>query len=154
MLSVCGAALSRRGRSDMFIEDVIFKRTKIPILKAVLDVTSLRQRIIANNVANVNTVGYRKKEVDFERYLESFVKKPKVVGLKTDVRHFPIPGGTGAPRVYEPETGPNTSGVNNVDIDMEMANLAENQLFFNTGARLISRQIEGLRKSIVGRPQV
>ena len=35
----------------MFLDKVVFNKTKVPVLNAVLDVTQLRQRVIANNIA-------------------------------------------------------------------------------------------------------
>lgn len=137
----------------MFLDKVIFNKTKVPVLSAVLDVTQLRQRVIANNMANVATPGYRRKSVRFHEYLESFVRKPPVEGARSDARHIPIPKPTDNPEVFEPQTGLNDTGVNNVDVDMEMAELAENHLFFNAGQRLITRQFDGLKKSITGRPR-
>lgn len=137
----------------MFLDQVIFDKTKVPVLTAVLDVTQLRQRVIANNIANISTPGYRKKSVRFQEYLESFVRRPPVEGRRSDPRHIPIPQPIANPEVYEPESSVNDSGLNNVDIDMEMAELAENHLFFNAGQRLIARQFEGLKKSISGHPR-
>ena len=136
----------------MFLDKVIFNKTKVPLLNAVLDVTQLRQRVVANNVANVSTKGYRKKSVRFQEYLNSFVRKPAVEGQTTQGRHLSIPKPWHNPTVYQPETGPNDTGLNNVDIDKEMAELAENHLFFNVGARLLRGSFEGLKKSISGRP--
>ena len=106
---------------------------------------------IANNIANVSTKGYRKQDVRFIEYLKSFVEKPPVEGKTTDPRHITIPKPIDKPVVFEAETGLNDSGLNNVDIDREMADLAENHLFFNAGQRLIRGQFDGLRKSISGR---
>lgn len=136
----------------MLLDKVIFNKTKVPLLNASLDVTQLRQRVISNNIANVSTKGYRKQEVRFEEYLESFVRKPPVEGQRTDPRHMHVPSPVFQPEVFEPKTGLNDSGLNNIDIDMEMAELAENHLFFNVSQRLISGQFSGLRKSITGRP--
>ena len=133
------------------LDKVIFNKTKVPVLNAVLDVTQLRQRVIANNIANVSTKGYRKQDVQFKEYLESFVRKPAVEGQVTNGRHVPIPRPIAHPIVYEPETSLNDSGLNNVDIDREMADLAENHLFFNVGQRLMRGQFDGLKKSISGR---
>lgn len=135
----------------MFMDRVIFNKTKIPALTAVLDVTQLRQRVISNNIANVGTQGYRKKDLRFQEYLNSFVQKPAVEGQQTDPRHMTIPKPVDAPEVYEPETGLNDTGLNNVDIDKEMTDLAENHLHFNVGARLLSGGFDGLRKAITGR---
>ena len=136
----------------MFLDKVIFNKTKVPVLNAVLDVTQLRQRVLANNIANVSTKGYRKKSVRFQDYLASFVSKPPVQGQVSNARHISIPGQVSHPEVFQPETNINDAGVNNVDIDMEMAELAENHLFFNAGSHLLAGTFDGLRKSITGRP--
>ncbi len=136
----------------MFLDQVIFNKTKVPVLDAVLDVTQLRQRVMANNIANISTKGFRAKSVRFQEYLDSYVHKPVVEGQRTDARHIPIPKPVAHPEVFEPQTELNDSGLNNVDIDKEMAGLAENHLFFNVGSTLVQRQFSGLRKSITGRP--
>ncbi len=137
----------------MFLDKVVFNKTKVPVLNAVLDVTQLRQRVIANNIANVSTQGYRKKDLRFQEYLESFVRNSAVEGRVASERHIPIPKPIANPEVFESETGINDAGINNVDIDREMADLAENHLFFNIGQRLIRGQFDGLKKSITGRPR-
>jgi len=135
----------------MLVRNLIFDKTRIPLLNKTLNVTSLRHRALSNNVANANTVNYQRKDVDFASYLRSQVVKPQVTGARTDSRHMPVGNpAQGAPRVYKPDAGPNTTGVNNVDVDMEMANLAQNHLLYNVGARLLSGQFQGLRKSISG----
>ena len=146
-------AAGRKGQVGraMFLDKVVFNKTKAPVLTAVLDVTQRRQRVTANNIANVSTKGYRKQDVQFKEYLESFVRKPAVEGQMTNGRHLPIPKPIAQPIVYEPETSLNDSGLNNVDIDREMADLAENHLFINVGQRLMRGQFDGLKKSISGR---
>ena len=135
----------------MFLDKVVFNKTKVPVLNAVLDVTQLRQRVIANNIANVSTKGYRKKDVQFQEYLDSFVRKPAVEGRVENGRPIFIPKSITNPEVFESETGVNDAGINNIDIDREMADLAENHLFFNVGQRLLRGQFDGLKKSIAGR---
>ena len=136
----------------MLVRNLIFDKTRIPLLNKTLNVSSLRHRAISNNIANVNTVNYKRKDVDFASYLRAQVVKPKVAGMRTDVRHLPIgnPNASEQPRIYTPDPGPNTTGINNVDVDMEMADLAQNHLLYNIGARLIGMQFQGLRKSITG----
>ena len=137
----------------MLLDQVLFDKTKVPVLNAVLDVTQVRQRVFANNIANVSTKGFRAKDVRFADYLDSFVHKPAVEGDTSDQRHLPIPKSVTAPEVFEVQTDVNDSGLNNVDIDKEMAGLAENHLFFNVSSTLIQRQFSTLRKSITGRSQ-
>ncbi len=135
----------------MFLDKVLFNKTKVPVLTGVLDVTQLRQRVLANNVANVSTPGYRRQDVRFQDYLESIVGNTAIEGRRSDPRHLAIPSPTANPEVFEPESSVNDSGLNNVDIDQEMATLAENHLFFNAGQKLMARQFDGLRKAITGR---
>jgi flagellar basal-body rod protein FlgB len=137
----------------MFLDQVIFRKTKVPVLNAVLDVTQLRQRVIANNIANVSTKGFRARDVRFQEYLDDFAQGRPVQGDASHQRHLPIPESAGSPEVYELQSEVNDSGLNNVDIDREMAGLAENHLFFNVGSTLIQRQFAGLKKSITGRSQ-
>ena len=137
----------------MFLDKVVFNKTKVPVLTGVLNVTKLRQRVVANNIANVSTKGYRRKSVRFQEYLASYVRQAPVQGQLSDSRHIAIPGPVNHPEVFEPETGLNDSGINNVDVDMEMAELAENHLFFNVGAHLLAGSFDGLKKSIIGRPR-
>ena len=135
----------------MLVRNLIFDRTRIPLLNKTLNVAALRNRAISNNIANANTVNYKRKEVDFASYLRSQIAKPKISGKRTDKRHMLV-GNVAKknPRIYQPDPGPNITGINNVDIDMEMAALAENHLLYNIGARLLAGQFQGLRKSISG----
>lgn len=140
----------------MVIRNLIIDKTRIPLLTRMLDVTALRHRAITNNIANVNTINYRRKDVDFEGYLRALVVKGEVTGVRTDARHIPVgePDPSVPPRIYEPKRGPNTSGENDVDVDQEMAHLAENHLLYNTSVKLIAGSFASLRKSIVGSPDV
>ena len=136
----------------MLVRNLVFAKTKIPLLNKALNVTSLRHRAISNNVANMNTVNYSRKDVDFASYLRAHVVKPTVVGQKTNVKHLPVgeldPDAT--PEIYESNPGPNSTGINNVDPDAEMSYLAENHLLYNISARLMAGQFQGLRKAITG----
>jgi flagellar basal-body rod protein FlgB len=136
----------------MLVRNLIFDRTKIPLLNKALNAASLRHKAISNNIANVNTVNYKRKEVEFASYLRAQVEKAPVAGRQTNRMHLHLGGAdpNAQPRIYEPEPGPNTTGINNVDIDMEMAGLAENHLMYNISAKLISGQFSAIRKSITG----
>jgi flagellar basal-body rod protein FlgB len=137
----------------MLVRNLILNKTNVPLLNKVLNVASMRHRAISNNIANVNTVNYARKDVNFADYLRAQVNKPPIIGRKTDARHMPVgmPDPLAGPRVFEPDSGPNTTGINNVDIDQEMADLAENHLLYNIGSHLVSQNFRGLRKVISGR---
>ena len=81
------------------------------------------------------------------------MRKHSVEGRVENARHIRIPKPIANPVVFEAESGVNDAGINNIDIDREMADLAENHLFFNIGQRLIRGQFDGLKNSITGRPR-
>ncbi len=77
--------------------------------------------------------------------------------MRTDPRHLPVGGQSAASATPVVQTVPSgevtdplASGVNNVDLDQEMAELAKTQLRFKFAARLIGDAFRGIQKSIRG----
>lgn len=135
----------------------LFDGTKIPVLNRALDAYALRQRVIAGNLANIATPGYKAQSVKFEEELSGALQTGVIPGMTTDPRHMPIgaPGaGAATPTVQPVSAGEQAdalaSGVNNVDLDQEMAELAKTQLRFRFAARLIGDTFRGIQKSIRG----
>ncbi len=136
------------------LNNFLFEQTNLPLLYKSLDTYSLRQKASAHNIANINTHGYRRMEVKFEDELRKALKIDSgLTGKITDPGHFKI----GADRVkdiepvpYMPRDQELHSGVNNVDIDIEMVRLAKAQLSFDFAARMTNRTFRGLRSSIRG----
>ena len=63
------------------------------ILQRGLDCTTLRHQTIANNIANVNTPHYKRKEVTFEGELHRAIYGPKPIpAQRTDERHLKFKG--------------------------------------------------------------
>jgi flagellar basal-body rod protein FlgB len=109
------------------------------LLSRLLDVAALRQDVIAQNVANVNTPGYRTQEVAFEEALRQALSQGgngNLIALKPDV----ITGSGGRTR----EDG------NNVDVDLEMARLQKNALYFKVYAQLLAGDLAQYRSAITG----
>jgi flagellar basal-body rod protein FlgB len=136
----------------------LFTRTNIPLLTKALDAYALRQKVIASNIANIGTVGYRAQTVTFEDKLASVAQDSAISGTQSNERHLPI--GTAVPaldpaRVVQAHgkgdgTDPRASGVNDVDIDNEMAALAEDQIHFRFAARMMTDAFRAIQKSIRG----
>lgn len=120
--------------------------------KQVLDATNLRQQTIAHNIANVNTKGYKSKQVVFE----SELKKYMVNGVNLTAglnRHYGIQknGISIQPKIVESSrTSQMNLDGNNVDIDLEMANMAANQIQYNTLVRQVSDRISNYHYVIRG----
>lgn len=115
----------------------IFSSTNFNYLPRAMTAATIRQEVIADNIANVNTPNYRKSVVNFEDLLarEIYGEEPdgKLKMHRTHNKHLPA-----APLEYhaEPTIIQDTTNImrvdnNNVDIDIEMASLAKNQLYYN-----------------------
>lgn len=119
------------------------------LLKKGLDASSLRSKAIANNIANINTKGYKRQYVTFEENLKENMNK---FSLKTtDDKHI---GGSTNLQEATMETD-NSSSMredgNNVDIDNEMVNQAANTLMYNALISQANNRIAMERYVINGR---
>lgn len=120
------------------LSDFLFSKTSLPAVKKSLDAAMLRSRVIANNIANVNTPGYQRVEVNFEDELRTALDNTRLQGTTTNDKHMQIGRKDLSqvdPVAYKPIDPSQPSGVNNVDIDTEMAKLAETQIMYNMGVR-------------------
>jgi flagellar basal-body rod protein FlgB len=114
--------------------------SQFDLLAKLTDVTQLRHQVLAQNVANVNTPGYRRLEVRFEEKLaEQLATRPDL----------PVPALR--PEVVEDHSTPARLDGNNVEIDMEMMRLNKNTLLGNTYLQLLSTKLAMLKRAISGR---
>ncbi len=127
----------------------------MPVLHKSLDAYSMRQKSISDNIANVDTPGYRRSEVGFEEDLKAALNKRGLFGYRTDPKHLSV----GKPRIddvkhipFIPKDESLASGKNNVDIDREMSELAKNQIRFTYAARFMERSFNKLKSAIRGEP--
>jgi flagellar basal-body rod protein FlgB len=94
-----------------------------------MDLLSARQKLTASNIANADTPGFKTKDVDFEGELHA--------------------ASTGAaPRISEVQGLPLKNDGNNISIDREARNLAENSLRFNIATQFLQSQIRLTRDAI------
>ena len=107
-------------------------------LPRAMTAATIRQEVIANNIANVNTPNYRKSVVNFEDLLarELYGEEPdgKLKMTRTHDKHLPFKPFDfhATPTIVQDNTTIMRTDDNNVDIDVEMASLAKNQLYYNT----------------------
>lgn len=106
------------------------------VLAQVLNASALRHRVIAQNVANVNTPGYKRLEVAFEADLAKAIASPGQPAAKPEV----VVG-----------DGPERADGNTVDIDREMNDLTKNALLYQAAAQILSARLAQQRAAIAGR---
>ncbi len=120
----------------------------VGVLGKALDACWLRQQVLAHNIANSDTPGYKRLEVRFEESLRRALENAGVLPLlRTHARHF---GNEVCLSSFEPEVVRVNSTTwrndgNNVDVEREMARQAENLLQYNLLARLVGDHLEMLR---------
>jgi flagellar basal-body rod protein FlgB len=117
------------------------------ILKKGLDAASERSTVIADNIANINTKGYKRKYVTFEETLKNSSNDLEM--KTTDDKHMKINGDAGDIQVKQDSSNLKEDG-NNVDIDNEMVNLAANNLMYNAMISQINSRISMTKEVING----
>ncbi|SDW27820.1 flagellar basal-body rod protein FlgB [Paenibacillus sp. CF384] len=120
-----------------------------------MNAAEMRQRIISNNIANVDTPKFKRSEVVFEQMLEQSMggSNFQIIGKRTNGRHIPIGASSSVPgaRIITDETSVMNNDINNVDIDREMSLLAKNQLNYNYYVQQINHEVKMMRLGIEGR---
>lgn len=133
--------------------EIVFNKTSIPATLKSLDAAMLRSRVIANNIANLTTPGYQRLDVQFEDQFRQALDQNALQGTRTCQKHLQLGRpdlATINPVVEKSNDETMPGGINNVDIDEEMAKLAETQILFNFGARFVRDRIKTINASIKG----
>nr|WP_276316169.1 flagellar basal body rod protein FlgB [Paenibacillus lignilyticus] len=124
-------------------------------LQGAMNAAEMRQRIISNNIANVDTPKFKRSEVVFEQLLEQSMggNNFQINGKRTNARHIPIGASSAVPgaRIITDESSVMNNDINNVDIDREMSLLAKNQLNYNYYVQQINHEVKMMRLGIEGR---
>lgn len=126
----------------------IFSGT-ISSLEQGLKYASLNQKVIAQNISNNDTPGYKAKTVRFDDVLNE-AKQTIISSKQTDTRHYRFSGtSNGSTSVVKNIVNYQNDG-NSVDLDNEMADLAANQIYYNALISRISSKFTTLNSVIKG----
>ncbi|UVT14596.1 MAG: flagellar basal body rod protein FlgB [Nitrospira sp.] len=130
----------------------IFDRT-MRLLERTLDLRSARQRVIASNLANEETPGYRASELNFMDQLHSAHKgRLPIMLAATQSRHFGVHGPQGVQAVTgklsEMPAGDLPLDANSVNLELEMAKLSENAMQYNAATTILAAKFRGLLSAI------
>lgn len=136
--------------------DKILSNPTMEAMTRALDGSSLRQKAIANNLANDDTPGYKAIEVSFEENLRKALRKGPGTELRLNVahpRHIQILGRTNAVSDVQAEISvledvSFRNDGNSVDVDREMARLAKNEIYYDTVTRSLNEEFKILRLAI------
>ena len=133
------------------ISEYLFTKTGVPKVQKHLDLAAARQKLIAGNIANSSTKGYRARDINFqEEFNRATGKTSRIPGATTHSKHIPLGQHKNrAPEVDEQKV--KNGDLNSVDIDKEMSSMAQNNLLFTISATMLQRKFDGIRKVISSR---
>ena len=114
-------------------------------LMVALKGTAARQNALSNNIANIDTPGFTRTTVAFEQSLAAAISAARrsSAGAGEVLR-------TSSVRRREDHASPRRADGNNVNIELEMTQLARNALAHQAASELLARRIRGLRGIIRG----
>ncbi|WP_145371432.1 flagellar basal body rod protein FlgB [Maioricimonas rarisocia] len=111
----------------------------VDTLRQLMDVAQLRHRVISHNLANVNTPGYRRLDVEFEGELARQLARSS----DGDIQSV-------QPQVVAEEGLQERADGNNVDVDREMGQLNKNATLFQTYSQLLATHFSSMRRAMEG----
>lgn len=125
----------------------------LAVHEASLKLSAKRGEVLAANLANADTPGYRARDIDFNAAMASAAGKSNAVSLQTtQAGHIPtatVNGQAGAELKYRVPLAPALDG-NTVDTQMEQANFAQNTVRYQTTLTFLSSKFRGLMTAITG----
>jgi flagellar basal-body rod protein FlgB len=112
---------------------------------------SKRQQIVASNIANIDTPGYRTKDISFHATMEQLLSMSQAPMKATrpehnamaEMRFAPV-----EPEVFEVEGLQVRPDKNNVDLDREMLKLSETSFGYSMMAQFLKGKFRGIARAI------
>ncbi|NKE05280.1 MULTISPECIES: flagellar basal body rod protein FlgB [Mesobacillus] len=127
----------------------LFSNT-VSTLEHALNYSSAKQKVISQNIANVDTPNYKAKDVSFKAVFQE-VTGQSFQAKRSDARHYDFSSRASSFSgvVNKPNVNYNENG-NSVDMDKEMADLATNQIYYNALTERINGKFNSLQTVIRG----
>lgn len=123
---------------------------RINIFQKTMDASWLKNEAISHNLANVNTPGYKRQVVNFDSILKDHLQLGDDVRMKvTHSKHMTVNGPLGlTPQIEEVRDTSFRTDQNNVNVDIEMSELAKNQLKYSALTQQLNGQLTRLKTAI------
>jgi flagellar basal-body rod protein FlgB len=108
------------------------------MLLRLMSASTLRARVLSENIANQNVPGYKRRVVRFEELLADKMARPNGRGALAEIQ----------PRIDTDSATPSSPDGNNVSLELESNSMRENWLLFETYAAILQSRNEMMRASI------
>lgn len=126
----------------------LFDQT-MSMLERSLDYSSLKNSVISNNIANVDTPNYKAKNVEFKSVLNEALTN-QIEAKRTHPKHIPFSIDRTPFQIVSNQQTMYNHNRNNVDIDKEMSELAKNQIYYRGLVDRINGKFSTLQTVIRG----
>jgi len=125
--------------------------SSVKLLQNLLDYCAVKNKVIAKNISNVGTQGYKREDVEFKNLLDE--NSNSILRISSN-KHLsavnnPVQSDSGFNVVLD-DSKEMTTGINNVDIEQEMSELAENTLRFRFASRKVGDYYKSIQNVIKG----
>lgn len=121
------------------------------ILEKSLDASWIRNKVISDNIANVDTPNYKAYKVEFEGLLKDAIRSRSMNIQTTNPKHFPLGGNSLNeinPHILRDRSTSTRMDGNNVDIDVQNANLAKNTIMYQALIDQLTAKLSRLKTVI------
>lgn len=109
-----------------------------------------RAEVIASNIANADTPGYKAKGMDFQKALAQASQKQQMGMSRTNEKHFDVRTTLNDGLEFRIPNQPDTGDGNTVDVQVERNLYLENSLEYQASVQFLNGRIKGLKKAITG----
>jgi flagellar basal-body rod protein FlgB len=109
-----------------------------------------RAEVIASNIANADTPGYKAKGMDFQKALAQASQKQQMGMSRTNEKHFDVRATLNDGLEFRIPNQPDTGDGNTVDVQVERNLYLENSLEYQASVQFLNGRIKGLKKAITG----
>jgi len=124
------------------------------VFEKALDIRSKKHKLTASNISNIDTPGYKAFDLIVENELSKISgSSEKMNMIKTHSGHLPSKGQPIDNITYKVKESSQFNlrkDGNTVDLDNEMASMAENSLMYNASAQILTRKFEIIKDAIKG----
>ncbi len=122
------------------------------LLERAMDASMLRKQLINQNIANVNTPFYKRLDIDFAAALDERINKDELEMARTHPMHIAnSQPGLGPMKITRETKTLSRYDTNNIDVEFEMAQDAQNTLFFQSVTQTWKNRMNRLKSAIEGR---
>ena len=119
----------------------------VNVLDKAADASWIRNEVISNNIANVDTPNYKRQDVEFESYLLAQLEGANSSSLKKTVAGIDLDSLTSTIYTDSNSLSYRLDG-NNVDIDTENVELASNQLKYQALVSSINNEFSMIKSAM------